>query len=538
MPPSAPPKLVCYSCGDEFGFQSLPIHQRTCGHKRQKLQSSWPEEWRRPQPLPPDSQRYPLPTKSRDPETKFQTYNSEAWRIYSEEGCHTTCGLCGYPARSPEQWEEHLQAHERDDQASVDTSSKGEAVSVGSSIQVRLPSAGGAMTLPRVTPHDGPPLPDDIAPDDTAPNDTAPDDGSVITIDDRQWQVVRGGPDDDDRMRVAPPPTSAAAEEDAITISRLRAENQTLAEALADMQRHSDDATTAAAAAQVALAAAAAAEADAEGSGAAMEGSVELDGRLEQLHLEEGVGCTEETKQVADGATPDELEMVTLLERNLALATELNAARAEAAHAIEATAAVTHASSASAARLSALLAATAATAAHEEEEGAKAWEEVRKLRSELAAMRAAASNAVGAASEPAGTVVGTAGEAGDASAGDASAGDAAARDAAARDAAARDAAAGDAVGEASTGDAEATNVTMTKVMDEKSDANEEALEQERSVGEAEVEAFTLNTPHKESSEGGLASGGEEGEGGDAIKFDSSYMFKDTEGDRIRVSQFE
>ena len=73
MPRSGPPpKLVCHLCGNEFGFQSLAIHQqRTCVRERVKAQAALPEEWRRRAPPGPDSERYPVPTKSRDPEVKF-----------------------------------------------------------------------------------------------------------------------------------------------------------------------------------------------------------------------------------------------------------------------------------------------------------------------------------------------------------------------------------------------------------------------------------------------------------------------------------
>ena len=167
---------------------------------------------------------------------------------------------------------------------------------------------------------------------------------------------------------------------------------------------------------------------------------------------------------------------------------------------------MTQASRDSVARLSALL-------ANEEGEGAKAWEEVRMLRAELAAMRAAAADeaaAVAAAAE-------------------------AAAEAEAATAAATVAAT------AVEGAADAT-ASVTELVDEGS--NGATLEQEPSVGEAEAE-FTLNTPFKKNSEGEGAGGeegtgggeGAEGKGDGAIEFDSSYMFKDTEGDRIRVSQF-
>jgi len=80
--------LVCYCCGEEFSYASLPIHQHACPDKRKAEYRIVPNKY---MPVDPEPPSVPMPTAESSAD-EYQQYNNEAAANYHNSMVVCDCG--------------------------------------------------------------------------------------------------------------------------------------------------------------------------------------------------------------------------------------------------------------------------------------------------------------------------------------------------------------------------------------------------------------------------------------------------------------
>eukprot|EP00939_MAST-03C_sp_MAST-3C-sp1_P000117 g117.t1 len=110
-----PRQVFCYSCGREFGTNSLKIHWKSCVRKRLSEMQRRPKHLRRPLANPPDERRFPFPDFRRSSDKVFEVYNQESLRIYGNSFGVYICFKCKVQFTNESDYLRHLKNHDRED---------------------------------------------------------------------------------------------------------------------------------------------------------------------------------------------------------------------------------------------------------------------------------------------------------------------------------------------------------------------------------------------------------------------------------------
>jgi DNA segregation ATPase FtsK/SpoIIIE-like protein len=97
-----PLQCTCYICGEEFGTNSLQIHEKSCRKKYNTDMQKLHEEDRKELLPGPDLSQFPLP-RFRSKPPAFECYNEEALRIHKLLQFECICGR-KYPSKSVSQY--------------------------------------------------------------------------------------------------------------------------------------------------------------------------------------------------------------------------------------------------------------------------------------------------------------------------------------------------------------------------------------------------------------------------------------------------